>query len=402
MQSKAILAVLLFCGVVALVAGDVFKISMTKTERTIQKNEEYHKQLRLRQQSVLPQRRTRFSSLKSPKDKIIPSVPMWNVDDEVWVANISVGKPPQYFRVVLDTGSSNLWVPSSKCIQLQGDGCMGKAQYSSGNSTTYKPDSCEPLFIPYGTGFMLGYLSNDTVGLGSLQIKNQEFGEAFWMAEFFEEVPIDGILGLAFPDISSDGVTPVFDTIMKLKLLPKNQFSFYLSNNPGDGTSVMLLGGNDPQYYTGDFFYATVLLPSYWLVGLAGVYVSGKLIHECLLDYCPTVIDTGTSIIIAPPYAIDSLITAIGPVKEDCSNFKSLPVIEFDLGKKLPLSPEYYVFFKSKNQDGTFSCTLAIESSWEITPFFILGDPFLRAYYTVFDRDNDRVGFATANHTKKI
>jgi hypothetical protein len=34
------------------------------------------------------------------------------------------------------------------------------------------------------------------------------------MAEFFLDVPIDGILGLGFPEISSDGVTPVFDNMI--------------------------------------------------------------------------------------------------------------------------------------------------------------------------------------------
>ena len=35
-------------------------------------------------------------------------------------------------------------------------------------------------------------------------------------------------------------------------------------------------------------------------------------------------------------------------------------------------------------------------------PIFVLGDTFIRNYYSVFDRDNKKVGFAKANHNKDI
>jgi len=320
---------------------------------------------------------------------------MFNDGDEVWIGNISIGTPPQVFRVVFDTGSSNLWIPSSECIVTYDAGCRGKLMYNHTKSTSYIPDPCEVLFIPYGTGFLLGFISNDTVTVGSVAVQLQGFGEAVYVADFFADLPMDGILGLGFQDIAMDKIVPVFDNMMKQKLLPQNLFSVYLSSVEGDESSVILFGGTDPQYYTGSFTYAQVELPSYWLIGLGGIYVNGSMVHHCELSYCPLVVDTGTSIIVGPPPDINPVIAAIGHVAPDCSNINSLPTISFEIaGTKFDLTPQIYVI-KVVTTGGT-QCVLGIEGSWETIPLWILGDPFLRAYYTVFDRANNQVGFAKA------
>ncbi|KAL0186591.1 hypothetical protein M9458_018261, partial [Cirrhinus mrigala] len=39
----------------------------------------------------------------------------------------------------------------------------------------------------------------------------------------------DGVLGMGYPDVAIDGITPVFDRIMSQQVLKQNVFSVYYS-----------------------------------------------------------------------------------------------------------------------------------------------------------------------------
>ena len=166
------------------------------------------------------------------------SVPIANYMDAQYYGPVEIGTPGQKFQVCFDTGSSNLWVPSSKCKFSQIP-CDAHEKYDSEKSRSYEPNG-EDFAIQYGSGSLSGFLSSDTVRLGnSIEIKDQTFAEAtkepgltFLFAKF------DGILGLGFKEIAVDGVTPVFDNAVAQNQVEKDQFSFWL-NRDQDGDGVV-------------------------------------------------------------------------------------------------------------------------------------------------------------------
>lgn len=71
-----------------------------------------------------------------------------NFLDAQYYGEIFIGNPPQKFQVIFDTGSSNLWVPSQKCIS---EACWTHNTYNSQVSSTYKNNGTMAV-IKYGSG----------------------------------------------------------------------------------------------------------------------------------------------------------------------------------------------------------------------------------------------------------
>uniref|UniRef100_A0A8D0CL49 Progastricsin n=1 Tax=Scleropages formosus TaxID=113540 RepID=A0A8D0CL49_SCLFO len=304
---------------------------------------------------------------------------IWGSSQISYYGSITIGTPPQTFQVLFDTGSANLWVDSVYCNT---QACNAHTKFNSTKSSTYS-STTKTFYISYGTGSLYGIFGYDSVNVSGIVIKKQIFGlSTNEPGQTFLQAQFDGILGLSYPSIAAGQATPVMDNMMQQGLLQDNLFAFYLSRNGQQGSEVAF-GGVDSTKYNSQIYWSPVTSQTYWQIEIKGYG---------LFCGCQAIVDTGTSFLTCPQQYMGYLMQAIGAQADQFGgyyvncNANNLPTLSFNInGVNFPLPPSAYI--------------LVVSSNWHtqaIQPLWILGDVFLKEYYSVYDRANNQVGFAQA------
>ena len=229
---------------------------------------------------------------------------------------------------------------------------------------------------------MSGFVSEDVVGFGGLNVEHTLFAEA--TAEpglAFVEAKFDGILGMGWPQIAVNNINPVWFNLVEQGLVSENQYSFWLNRTAGtQNGGELVLGGYDPAHITGPINYVPVSVDGYWQFQASTFAVKGK-------DYCGgchAITDTGTSLLGVPTEVSKEINKAIGatPVVEgevfgymiqflhyltlfqyeiDCSKIPTLPNIDITInGESYTLTGEQYVL--QVTEDGVTECLRSVNS----------------------------------------
>eukprot|EP00931_Biecheleriopsis_adriatica_P044034 TRINITY_DN25155_c0_g1_i1.p1 TRINITY_DN25155_c0_g1~~TRINITY_DN25155_c0_g1_i1.p1 ORF type:complete len:420 (-),score=94.91 TRINITY_DN25155_c0_g1_i1:132-1391(-) len=315
---------------------------------------------------------------------------------------LQVGTPPQEFQVVFDTGSGNLLIPSTAC---NGEACKMHRRFNSSLSSTVtdiafadEPDKAvrphgdrDVVTITFGTGEISGVFKKDHICLGSACTHGDFIAVTEETEQPFSLVPFDGIFGLGLPQMSEAPHFNVLDCMIRDKVLKKNIFSVFLAADDKQESEISF-GEYRADRMASELFWVPVSTPGYWQVEMDDVMI-GNTLQDLCQGKCQVAVDTGTSLLAGPSKIVSLLQDRLG-VKDDCSNFDTLPDLGFVVGNHtLKLSAEDYV-----DRDG-HTCSVAL-MTMDVPPpkgpLFIFGDPFLRKYYTVYDREHLQVGFALA------
>ncbi|MCJ1341768.1 Vacuolar protease A [Bachmanniomyces sp. S44760] len=324
-------------------------------------------------------------------------VPVSNFLNAQYFSEIQIGTPPQTFKVVLDTGSSNLWVPSQDCGSIA---CYLHTKYDSSASSTYKKNGSD-FEIRYGSGSLSGFISNDLVQIGDLAIRHQDFAEATEEPGLaFAFGRFDGIMGLGYDTISVNKIVPPFYNMLDQGLLDEPVFSFYLGDtaNGDDDESEAMFGGINKDHYTGKMTKIPLRRKAYWEVDLDAI-TFGDATAE--LDNTGVILDTGTSLIALPTTLAELLNKEIGAKKSyngqytvDCEKRDALPDMTFTLtGYNFTIGPYDYIL---EVQGSCISSFMGMDFPEPAGPLAILGDAFLRKWYSVYDLGTNSVGLAEA------
>jgi cathepsin D len=318
-------------------------------------------------------------------------------NDFSYFFSMEFGSSNESLWILFDTGGTNTWVFGSNCTV---EACELHNTFGQDNSTTLEM-SDDTFSVGYGSGTVSGLLGTDTVSIANFSLE-LTFGLANNASSDFEDYPMDGILGLGRSNSTTIGTSTAMETIAKDNILPSNIVAVSLQraiDNTTDGE--LTFGGVDPTKFEGDILYTSTSTDTdRWEIPVDDAAVGGTPLN---FTGKSAIIDTGTTYIFLPPNDASAL-HALIPGSTAASDEFVIPcstntTVQFTFsGVSYSVSPQDYVG-TATNSSGTSCYSNIIGVQTFGSDDWLLGDTFMKNVYSVFDFDQNRIGFAFRNGT---
>eukprot|EP00928_Gymnodinium_smaydae_P096573 TRINITY_DN8560_c0_g1_i1.p1 TRINITY_DN8560_c0_g1~~TRINITY_DN8560_c0_g1_i1.p1 ORF type:complete len:570 (-),score=98.50 TRINITY_DN8560_c0_g1_i1:91-1800(-) len=385
------------------------------------------------------------SELKSLAEGRHLRVDLLNNNNSQYYGDFTLGTPRQHFTGIFDTGSGMIWVPGSHC---KSQVCQDHNRFDGTASNQYVPASSTQSdvdhargTIRYGTG-RVDYEggvdtltvcdSHDNAGCAGaddhhISMPGQPIGTSTEQTNYpFSILPFDGIVGMA-PSVNKGSM---LHQLKAAGALAKNIFGFYFSEDTHRNGSVTF-GGVEPQRIAphSPLNWFDITKPNEWTIKLKDITVNGQPLHVCDKrpgGVCPAVVDTGSSLVTGPQAEMEKLLPKIR-TDVNCKGLDAMPEVAVQLVDRdgrvvsYPLNPKEYVLRSLEEVPGSGNYGHVNEfpvlgnadaASPEVQPVcepgigvmdvagskWVLGNTFLRRYYSIFDDDRGLVGFVRSHH----
>jgi hypothetical protein len=330
-------------------------------------------------------------------------------DDVGYIGIIQMGTPARDFKVLMDSGSADLWVGAEKCQSVAGGDCVsftsdlfsrfinlliltalkGNHVFLGPQSSSSFVDSQKPFNVTYGTGSVQGDIVADDVVIAGLSLPGHTFGVATRETEDFasDNTTFDGIMGLAQSTLSEQKTLTPVESLAQAGQIKDAIVSFKISRlaegkNDGEAT----FGGLDTSKFDQNTLVTLENLSNegFWEAGLDAVSVDGTNLN---LNGRSAILDTGTTLMVLPAADAKVIHEAIPGAKEidgtftvPCTTNSSLALT---FGKQpFAIDPRDLTFLPVDPNDLTGDCISGISvGQLGGADTWLVGDVFLKNAY---------------------
>lgn len=410
--------------------------------------------------SIVPHSTGNFKVCEAPLTVKLTRQEMVKEDEEyvrsAYYGTLMVGTPATPFTVVFDTGSGHLVLPSTYCHSKT---CKKHMRYSRRMSSSGKDINYDgavvaaghprdQLAVSFGTGEVTGVIVEDLVCMGNstaaraMQRQGPDVPSCITLRiiaatslsdDPFETFQFDGILGLGLEGLSQ---APEFNFLNIVSKSMRDSlghmsstFGVFLAESK-DEDSEIALGGWAQGHLIEELSWGPVRDPDrgHWIVPVHRIRVDDEILGFCEDGTCAAAVDTGTSLLAVPTATFSEIYESLrhyAPLSGHCRGPGPLLHIELE-HFTVTLGPrDYSRLSEAKGKptqrlynDGTTSVmrTQSVRQDMRCVPslmtldlpeplgpkLFIMGEPVLRKYYTVYDAHQKLVGFGRARHRQAM
>ncbi|OAA55024.1 aspartic-type endopeptidase [Niveomyces insectorum RCEF 264] len=348
-----------------------------------------------------------------------------------YFATCKIGTPSQTLTLQLDTGSSDIWVPSSDASicasssRASRTGGCSLGSFDQDSSTTFNVIGQDEFSIAYVDGSHAnGDYFTDVFTIGGSTVTNMTMGLG-------QDTDINfGLVGVGYT--TDEAIVSSEQTLSaaynNLPVVMANEgviktvaYSLWL-NDLDASTGNILFGGIDTDKYHGELTSIDIYQDadtntfSSFLVALTSLQAISSSGTDSLSSRefpIPVVLDSGTTLSYVPQDLAQQIWTEVGAVYNaevglaviPCSRASSGGLLSFGFGGPggptinvtmdelvLDLFQSGGAAFSSGPYRGQQACEFGIQNS--SSDPFLLGDSFLRSAYVVYDLVNNQVALA--------